>query len=412
VSQDEPITESPRRGYLFCSRTSQLTRRKMFGCYLKIHVHVIMLSLTHIHLQPIDSSFTASVLVGRSFSRAKSGSPCSRKVNVIPEVSGSEPIHSYECKQYIDVEDRVHNDLNRRRVLQSAAYLSLSLSLTHSSRVDANEQSPIRRGKVFEIEDPNTFSAVVYIPPAKNGETRAQPIESFPLLVVLHGAGNNEHSAMYEFTHADGTSSSPPGDHSNLPPYLLYTHRAPPTLSENFIVVAPYVGKGRRSLYDEPRGKILSFVKWFNAWIGTQTFDDGTSVVVNRQRVSLFGFSEGSTLAVELATTCQFNGVVVASYGFTGVLPPMALERLRGIPIWVFHSVGDGVYDIRCSNQLVNGLLTYGRGHDVFDVRNTVKYTKLIPAQNTRDDLGREHVRAALVASDSDEIYAWLLSLS
>ena len=389
----------------------------MFGCYLKFHV--IMLSLTHIHLEPVDSSFTASsVLVGRTFSRATSVSPCSRNINIIPEGICSQPIHSYECEQSY----RVDNDfvtgttsfyLNRRQVLQSAAHLSLSLPLTHSSRVNANEQPPIHRGEVFEIDDPNTYSAVVYIPPAKNGETRAQPMESFPLLVVLHGAGNNQHSAMYEFTHVDGTSSSssPPGDHTNLPPYLLSSHRAPPTLSENFIVVAPYVGEGGRSLYDEPRGKILSFVKWFNDWIGTQTFDDGTSVAVDRQRVSLFGFSEGSTLAVELATTRQFHGVVLASYGFTGVLPPMALERLRDVPIWVFHSEGDGVYDIRCSNRLVDGLLTYGRGNDVFDVRKTVKYTKLIPAQNTRDDAGSEHVRAALVASTSDEVYAWLLSL-
>lgn len=393
----------------------------MFGCYLKFHVHVIMmLSLTHVHLQPVDSSFTASsVLVGsRTFSsRATSGSPCSRSIiNIIPEGIGSQPtIHSYECEQSNRVDDDSDTGptsfyLNRRRVLQSAAHLSLSLPLTHSSRVNANEQPPIHRGIVFEIDDPNTYSAVVYIPPAKNGETRARPMESFPLLVVLHGAGNNRHSAMYEFTHADGTSS-PPGDHTSLPPYLLSSHRAPPTLGENFIVVAPYVGEGGRSLYDEPRGKILSFVKWFNDWIGTQAFDDGTSVAVDRHRVSLFGFSEGSTLAVELATTRQFHGVVLASYGFAGVLPPVALERLRDVPIWVFHSEGDGVYDIRCSNTLVDGLLTYGRGNDVFDVRKTVKYTKIIPAQNTRDDVGREHVRAALVASTSDEVYSWLLSL-
>ena len=381
----------------------------------------MMLSLTHDHLQPVESSFTASsILVGsRTFSsRATSGLPCSRII-IIPEGIGSQPIHSYECEQSNRVDDDFVTGptsfyLNRRRALQSAAHLSLSLPLTHSSRVNANDQPPIHRGIVFEIDDPNTYSAVVYIPPAKNGEKNsARPIESFPLLVVLHGAGNNQHSAMYEFTHVDGTpsSSSPPGDHTSLPPYLLSSHRAPPTLGENFIVVAPYVGEGRRSLYDEPRGKILSFVKWFNAWIETRTFDDGTSVAVDRRRVSLFGFSEGSTLAVELATTRQFHGVVLASYGFAGVLPTMALERLRDVPIWVFHSEGDGVYDIRCSNRLVDGLLTYGRGNDVFDVRNTVKYTKLIPAQNTRDDVGREHVRAALAASTSDEVYAWLLSL-
>jgi predicted esterase len=291
--------------------------------------------------------------------------------------------------------------LNRRRVvLKSAARLSLSLPLAHSGGANANEQPHRERGTVFEISDPDTYSAVVYVPPAKNGD-----ILAYPLLVVLHGAGNNQHSALYEFTHI-------PGDHSNLPPYLLSTNRAPPSLSDNFIVVAPYAGKGTRSLYSEPRGKILSFIKRFNAWVGTQTFDDGTSVVVDRQRVSLFGFSEGSTLAVELATTRQFNGVVIASYGFTGVLPPMAKERLRDVPIWVFHSEGDDVYDIRFSNQLVNGLLAYGRGNDVFDARNTVKYTKLIPAQNTRYDAGKEHIRTALVASTSNEVYAWLLLLS
>lgn len=323
--------------------------------------------------------------------------------------------HSYKNENSNDIKFSGHNDVdasivlysNRRRVLQSAAYLSLSLPLTHLTMANANEQPLIPRGTVFEIEDPNTFSAVVYIP-----ETTTKPIESYPLLVVLHGAGNNQHSAMYEFTHVDGTFSTPPGDHSNLPPYLLSTHQAPPSLTENFIVVAPYAGKGRRSLYDETRGKILSFVKWFNAWLEAQTLDDGTSVAVNRQRVSLFGFSEGSTLAVELATTRQFNGVVIASYGFTGLLPPMALERLRDVPIWVFHSQSDRVYDIRCSNQLVDGLLTHS-GNDIFETRDTIKYTKLIPAQNTRDyDVDREHIRAALVASTSEEVYAWLLSLS
>ncbi|KAL3808083.1 hypothetical protein ACHAXA_006845 [Cyclostephanos tholiformis] len=303
-----------------------------------------------------------------------------------------------------DVNATVVHILNRRCVLKSAACLSSSLPLTHSSGADANEQSRILRGAVFEIVDPETYSAVVYVPPAKNSDILSWPIESYPLLVVLSGAGNNQHSALYEFTNVRG-------DHSNLPPYLLSTHRAPPSLSDNFIVVAPFSGKGTRSLYSEPRRKILSFIEWFNTWLGTQTFDDGTSVVVDRQRVSLFGFSEGSTLAVELATTRKFRGIVIASYGFTGVLPPMAKERLRDIPIWVFHSEGDDVYDICFSNQLVDGLLTNGRGNDVFDVRSTVKFTKLIPAQNTRNDRGKEHIQTALVASASSEVYAWLLSL-
>ena len=306
----------------------------------------------------------------------------------------------------------------RRQILQSIACLSLFQPLIHPKDAHASDvseqQSPLPRGKVFEIEDPNSFSAVVYIPPAKNGQ-KEQKIESFPVLVVLHGAGNNEHSALYEFTQA---SSTPPGDHLNLPPYLLSTQQAPVSLSENFVVVAPYAGKGKRSLYDEPRGKILSFVKWFNSWVESQTFEGngGTNdnkIAINRSKVSLFGFSEGSTLAVELATTRQFNGVIVCSYGFTGILPKMAVERLQGIPIWVFHSKADDIYDIKCSNQLVDSLIAYEGGLDVFGVGNIIKYTKLIPASNAADmgGKGREHVRAALVASRSDEVFSWLMSL-
>jgi len=308
--------------------------------------------------------------------------------------------------------------VDRRHVLQSAAYLSSSLPLVRPTEALANEQEPIRRNTVFEIDDPTTYSAVVYIPPSKKNDGNAdKEVESFPLLVVLHGAGNNEHSALYEFTQAAAAdSSTPPGDHTNLPPYLLSTHRAPSSLSENFVVVAPYVGRGKRSLYDDPRGKILSFVKWFNAWIETQTMEDGTSVSIDRRRVSLFGFSEGSTLAVELATTRQFNGVVLASYGFTGILPKMAVERLQGIPIWAFHSKGDRIYDIQCSNQLIESLIPYQGGLDVFDVGNIVKYTQLIPPQSnggddTKPDSGREHVRAALVASKSGDVFTWLQSL-
>ncbi|KAL9185147.1 hypothetical protein ACHAXT_002924 [Thalassiosira profunda] len=265
------------------------------------------------------------------------------------------------------------------------------------------DQSP-PRGKVFEIDDPETYSAVAYIPPAKKD---GKPL---PLLVVLHGAGNNEHSALYEFTQGP-TSSGPPGDHTNLPPYLLSTNQAPSSLSEKFVVVAPYAGKGNRSLYDEPRGKILSFVKWFNGWIESQALEDGSSVAIDRSRISLFGFSEGATLAVELATTRQFNRVVVCSYGFTGVLPKMAVERLQGIPMWVFHSKADDVYPIDCSNRLVDSLITYEGGLDVFGVGDIVKYTKLTPPQDgTGSDKGREHVRAALVASKSGEVFSWLLS--
>jgi predicted esterase len=301
----------------------------------------------------------------------------------------------------------LEDDVNRRQLLKSpiiaAASLQqiISLKISHASEEDSVPILP--RGQVFEVQDPNSYSAVVYIPPAPNNTAMKSKLSSLPLLVVLHGAGVNQHSALDEFT-------SSGGDHTNLPPYLLSTQQAPSSLSDNFVVVAPYVGKGKRSLYDEPRSKLLSFIKWFNSYVESQTLADGTHIAINRQKVSLFGFSEGATLAIELATTRQFLGVITASYGFTGSLPRMAIERLQGVPIWAYHSKGDDIYDIKCSDRLIGSLLEYEGGLDVFSVGDIIKYTKLVPLAS--NEKGREHVRASLVASKDAEVYSWLLSLN
>jgi len=298
--------------------------------------------------------------------------------------------------------------IDRRQVLQSTTKACISsltfITTTYPSNAQEEHSSiPRARGKIFEIDDKNSFSGVAYIPNIIK--------KSYPLLVVLHGAGNNkQQSAIDAFT---------TGDHKMLPPsLLLYANQAPSSLSDNFIVIAPYVGMDKRSLYDEPRSKVLDFIRYFNTYIESQTIQDGTSISINRQRISLFGFSEGSTLAVELATTRQFNGLVLCSYGFTGILPQKAIERLQGIPLWIFHSTKDDVYDIKCSNQLVESLLTFeGQGAlDAFSAGDSIKFTKLLPndkneSMNNDKGEGYEHVRSALVASKSSEVYSWLLSL-
>ena len=305
-----------------------------------------------------------------------------------PRVEGN---HALGCIQHFNP------TLRRRNLLHQAIAFSgiLAPILTVPNLSQAQEsQDP----NIFEIQDPDTYSAVVYIPPKVK-----QTSEPFHLLVLLHGAGNNQKSAMYEFTNLGTT----PGDHTQLPLALLASGQAPASLADNFVVVAPYIGKGKQgSLYNEPRTKIISFVKWFRRWI-----EEEQSISIYPQKVSLFGFSEGATLAVELATTRLFNGVVIASYGFTGALPKLAIERLQGIPIWVFHSTEDDVYDIQCSKRLVESLITYQGGTDVFDVGDVVKFTKLKPVEKKikGSSVGREHVRAALVASRSDEVYSWLL---
>ena len=327
------------------------------------------------NLQPVDALTISS--------------SSTRRVDIIPSPSRS-------------------SGIDRRQVLQSVSNLGLPLVIAYPSNniaQAADTTACCSRGKIFEVNDPDTYSGVAYIPPIQKSSG------PYPLLVVLHGAGNNQHNALYEFT---DSTSTPPGDHINLPPYLLFTNQAPSSLSDNFVVVAPYVGKGKRSLYDEPRSNILSFIKWFNSYIESQTLDDGSKIAINRQSVSLFGFSEGSSLAIELGTTRQFNGVLLCSYGFTGILPKMAIERLQGIPIWVFHSTADDVYDIKCSNQLVESLLAYEGALDVFGTGDTLKLTKLLPQQSKNgggNGDGYEHVRSALVASKNKEVFTWLLSL-
>ncbi len=353
----------------------------------------------------------------------------SNNSNAIGGYRGQGQVQCYHHKHSIHRGNNIIDSItqrgspNRRReLMHAAAHLSVLLPpIMHPPWTQAkisDTQTTFPRGVVFEIEDPATYSAVVYVPRAKTkGQSTTDEAPDnkteYPMIIVLHGAGNNQHSAMYEFTNS-GSPTSPPGNHINLPPYLLAQEQAPNVLSDNFVVVAPYVGKGKPgSLYDEPRGKILLFVKWFNNWIESQFFEDDmgiSSCSIHQQ--SLFGFSEGSTLAVELATTRQFNAVVLASYGFTGALPPLALEMLHGIPIWVFHSTGDDVFDIRYSNMFVESLLSYHGGKDLFDAQNAVKYTKMIPEKSVAKEKGLEHVRAAAVASKSEEIFAWLLSLN
>jgi hypothetical protein len=66
-------------------------------------------------------------------------------------------------------------------------------------------------------------------------------------------------------------------------------------MAEIIIVVAPFVGKGKRSFYSEPRSKFLQFVDWFCTQSSFSTW-------VNGDAKFLFGFREGANVTVELAT--------------------------------------------------------------------------------------------------------------
>ena len=55
-------------------------------------------------------------------------------------------------------------------------------------------------------------------------------------------------------------------------------------------------------------------------------------------------------------TTNLFAGGIFAAYGFTGTLPPLALERLTNKPMWIFHSQDDVIFPVKCSDRLVHDL--------------------------------------------------------
>ena len=120
-------------------------------------------------------------------------------------------------------------------------------------------------------------------------------------------------------------------------------------------------------------------------------------------RIFLFGFSDGATVAVELATTRRFAGAVVCAYGFTGTLPPRAVERLENVPFWVFHSADDVIFDVASSDRLV-AALRQGNTKDV------VRYTRYDRDQEGFTGRVRGH-STGITASKLPGVYAWLLSL-
>jgi len=184
------------------------------------------------------------------------------------------------------------------------------------------------QGSMIEINDPDTYSGLVYVPKSASNNN----VKKLPILFVLHGAGKNEKD-VWNLANING-------EHAGLIPSLLASGQAPPELYENFIVVAPY-SKDKASFYDEPRSKLLQFMKFaISADGGGAQGVDVNSIDLDRK--FLFGFSDGATLGVEIMTTRKFAGGVFAAYGFTGKLPKLALERLKGLPMWIFHSADDG----------------------------------------------------------------------
>jgi predicted peptidase len=265
------------------------------------------------------------------------------------------------------------------------AILSSTAAATAAAAPPAASADTTAQSMMTEVSD-GTYSALAYAP-------RTREVLP-PLLVVLHGAGINK---LPVWNLAD-----PTGEHAKLTrqaysPSLLATGRAPAELADNFAVVAPY-SFGKASFYDEPRRKLLSFVDW-------ATSDAGRLAgcpAVDPARVFLLGFSDGATVGVELLTTGRFRGGIIAAYGFTGTLPPLAAERLRNVPLWVFHSADDVIFDVANSDRLVRAVRQAGN--------ERVRYTRFERDQEGFTGRVRGH-STGITASKDPAVYEWLLSL-
>lgn len=250
---------------------------------------------------------------------------------------------------------------------------------------DTDNENTIHKLKI--VADPKTYSALSYAPPNNNEKT--------PLILVLHGAGRNDLDIRQDL-------GNPSGEHAGLIPSLMESGKAPSNLLQNFAVLAPY-SRGKPSFYSDSRSQLLDFCDWANRNQNTKQLP----IQFDPNRIILFGFSDGATVAVELLTTRRFAAGVVCSYGYSGKsLPPAALDRLVNVPMWVFHSQDDVIFDVQNSDRLVQQLQTVNQKNngrsDIIQYSRYNKDPEELPPRVRGHSMG-------ITASKSPEVYDWMM---
>lgn len=268
----------------------------------------------------------------------------------------------------------------RAAVLESTIAVINTLSLADNS--SANTPNKLR---LQVVKDPESYSALAY--GGTTGDTKSRP-----LILVLHGAGNNDLEILSDL-------GDPRGEHAGLIPSLIASGQAPSELLDNFAVLAPY-SQGKPSFYQDSRSKVLQFVDWAIKNQGT----DQCPITFDPKRIVLFGFSDGATVAVELLTTSRFAGGVICSYGYNGPsLPSRALERLQNKPMWVFHSADDVIFDVKNSDRLVEQLRSVNGGRS-----DIIKYSRYDSDPENLPSRVRGH-SMGITASKQPAVYEWIL---
>ena len=289
---------------------------------------------------------------------------------------------------------KVNHGLDRRSAIAgSAAFITYPFlqpspqAMATTDTIVKDKYPPLK-----VVTDPDTYSALSYAPPnnANNPDS--------PLILVLHGAGKNDKEILQDL-------GDPIGEHAGLIPSLIASQMAPSNLLDNFCVLAPY-SFGKPSFYNDPRKNLLQFVDWAIQNQNTEALP----LRFDPKRIILFGFSDGATVAVELLTTKRFAAGVICSYGYSGkALPPQALDRLSNLPIWVFHSKDDVIFDVGNSDRLVKQLETVNSMKDSPGRNGSiVKYSRYDSDPENLPPRVRGH-SMGITASKSAELYDWMI---
>ncbi|KAL3921847.1 MAG: hypothetical protein SGILL_002530 [Bacillariaceae sp.] len=276
--------------------------------------------------------------------------------------------------------------MSRRAAVSAANFLALSSILPFPSSEASAAPPP---SALDVVADPDTYSALAYAPPDCD--------ESTPLILVLHGSGKNDQNIRDDL-------ASPVGEHAGLIPSLLESGgtTAPAILRERFCVLAPY-SYGQASFYGEPRSKMLRFVDWAIQNQNTKELP----IRFDPDKIILLGFSDGATVAVELLTTRRFAAGVICSYGYSGeALPSKALERLSTLPMWVYHSQDDVIFDVQYSDRLVRQLRSVNKNNG-----SIIRYTRPTTDPEQLPPRIRGH-SMGIVASKQPELYEWMLQVT
>eukprot|EP01006_Ploeotia_vitrea_P010677 TRINITY_DN27691_c0_g1_i1.p1 TRINITY_DN27691_c0_g1~~TRINITY_DN27691_c0_g1_i1.p1 ORF type:complete len:256 (+),score=26.17 TRINITY_DN27691_c0_g1_i1:113-880(+) len=243
-----------------------------------------------------------------------------------------------------------------------------------------------RTGPLTLINDPNTFSALSYVP--RSYDPTGPPL---PLMIYLHGAGEN--GANKDAWSVAASKHKTEG----TPPEVLSCDTAIPELANNFSVISPHAKRGwiREITEANAAGPLMAFMDFL---VANQGKMDGIPKF-DANRVYITGHSDGATAALKAAATRRFAACLsVACGGGDG-------HKLKGVPVWLVHGANDRILPVRCSDSVATTLKKVNGESGPAGM----KYTRIEEAPPTEECMLKGHMTNWPTYKDP-AVYDWLLS--